>query len=287
MKINNFARMIAAISLALPAGICAQEAEETPAVPAAIVPKPIILVLSQQAAMGETERLTGFHLAEASHPWQVFHLSGFPVLLASPKGGFAPLDPSSFTLDDPANKSFMTSFGGEVDGRQGVLKTASLTGLKASDYSAIFFAGGHGAMWDFPSDPNLQSLTAAIYEQGGAVGAVCHGPAALTKITLSDGSSIVNGKNMAAFTNAEEKAVKLDGVVPFSLQDLLTSNGAKLKITENFKENAVLDDRLATGQNPASATKTAELLVQALGAKPAKTPEPEAELHEKEVEGHE
>ncbi len=278
---NDFPKyVLSALAAFLPIALSAQDARESPS--EAPAPKPVLLVLSQHPAIGETGKLTGFHLAEAAHPWQVFHLSGFPVQLASVKGGFAPLDPASFKLDDPANKSFMTNFGGEKNERQGVLETVSLQKLRAADYSAIFFAGGHGAMWDFPNDVKLRQLAAAIYEQGGAVGAVCHGPAALTGVVLSNGIPLVTGKKVAVFTDSEEKAVGLSEAMPFSLQDAMKILGADVREGPDFKENAVLDARLATGQNPASATKAAELLLKALGAKPAPVPAPEKELHEEE-----
>ena len=84
-------------------------------------------------------------------------------------------------------------------------------------YQAIFFAGGHGAMWDLPDDRDFLRAAAAIYEGGGVVAAVCHGPAALVNLTLSDGRFLVQGKRVSAFTNAEERSIKLDRVVPFLL----------------------------------------------------------------------
>lgn len=92
-----------------------------------------------------------------------------------------------------------------------------LADVDARRYSAIFFAGGHGAMWDFPQSKAVQGTTRAIYEAVGAVGAVCHGPAALVNVTLSDGSYLVSGRNLSAFTDSEEKAVGLDKTVPFLL----------------------------------------------------------------------
>jgi putative intracellular protease/amidase len=35
-----------------------------------------------------------------------------------------------------------------------------------------------------------------VYEAGGVVGAVCHGPIALANITLSDGSFLIAGKEV-------------------------------------------------------------------------------------------
>ncbi len=226
--------------------------------------KPILLVVTNHGELGATGTPTGFFLSEAAHPWEVFLKAGYRVEIASPKGGFAPADPKSFDLKDPANRGFWEKFGNKDSTPKGLPETIALKDVIPADYAAIFFAGGHGAMWDFPDDPALQKVAAAIYEQGGVVGSVCHGPAALVGIKLSDGSLLVSGKKVAPFTNAEEQAVELTGVVPFLLEDRLKAAGAIPIPAANFTENAVADGRLVTGQNPASATKTAELLVKAL-----------------------
>lgn len=226
--------------------------------------KPILIVFTNHGELGQTGKPTGFFLSEAAHPWEVFRKAGFTVALASPQGGFAPVDPKSFDLKDPANAAFWKEYGGKHGNLEGITETLALKNADPSDYAAILFAGGHGSMWDFSQSKDVASLAAKIYENGGAVGAVCHGPAALINIKLSDGSNLVAGKKVAGFTNAEEKAVELTEVVPYLLQDELTKSGAIIVPGENFKENAVRDGRLATGQNPASATKTAQLLVEAL-----------------------
>jgi putative intracellular protease/amidase len=120
-------------------------------------------------------------------------------------------------------------------------------------------------MWDFPGDAALASLGAAIYERGAVVAAVCHGPSALVELRLSDGTYLVDGKNVAAFTNDEENAVGLTDIVPFLLADALVERGARHLPAPNFTEQVVTDGRLVTGQNPASAhtaaTEVAKLLV--------------------------
>jgi putative intracellular protease/amidase len=132
------------------------------------------------------------------------------------------------------------------------------------DYAAIFYAGGHGTMWDFADHPELARMGGAIYDRGGVVGAVCHGPAGLVNIKLADGTYLVAGKNVAAFTNEEESAVKLEKVVPFSLQDKLVERGAKHQAAPKFDAKVVVDGRLVTGQNPASATGVGEEMVKLL-----------------------
>lgn len=231
--------------------------------------KPILLVLTNHAKLGETGKLTGFFLSEASHPWEVFSKAGYPVTLASPLGGFAPLDPKSYDLKDASNEMFWKKFGSgdAADDTLGVKETSALKDVKPEDYSAVFYAGGHGTMWDFRGNKDVQRVTAGVFENGGAVGAVCHGPAALIDVTLKDGTPLVKGKKVAAFTNAEEEAVGLTKVVPYLLQTDLEKAGALHMPGENFGEQAVVDGRLATGQNPASAKKAAELLIGAMEPK--------------------
>ncbi len=229
-------------------------------------PKSILLVLTNHAELGDTGKKTGFYLSEAAHPYKVFGENKQLVTLASPKGGFAPIDPKSMELDDPANKSFWEKYGNKDEANPGVPLTLALSEVDPSKHSAIFFAGGHGAMWDFPESVELQKLTATIYENGGTVGAVCHGPAALVNVVLSNDTKLIAGKKTAVFTNREEEAVGLTDKVPFLLQTTFEKAGAEVIPLENFTENAIRDGRLVTGQNPSSAKEAAELLVESIQA---------------------
>ncbi|MFM9145069.1 MAG: type 1 glutamine amidotransferase domain-containing protein [Phycisphaerales bacterium] len=155
---------------------------------------------------------------------------------------------------------------GRSTGRSGKARarTKSTTAIRDADparYDAVVLSGGHGTMWDFPGDASLQAFARSVYERGGVVAAVCHGPAALVDLRLSDGSYLVAGKQVAAFTNEEEAAVKLDTVVPFALESTLRQRGAAFVESPNFEARVAISDRLVTGQNPASATGTAEAVV--------------------------
>jgi putative intracellular protease/amidase len=74
----------------------------------------------------------------------------------------------------------------------------------------------------------------------------------------------VEGKEVAAFTNAEEEAAGLTESVPFLLQARLEELGAQHTAAANFQPHVVSDSRLVTGQNPASATGVAQAIVAAL-----------------------
>lgn len=132
------------------------------------VKKPILLVLTNEAKLGKTQGRTGFYLSEAAHPYEVFRNAGYKVTLASPLGGFAPLDPKSFDEKDAANAAFWKKYGSgaEKNATLGVKETISLNGVNPADFSAIFFAGGHGTMWDFRGNKDVSRVTATIYEDG-------------------------------------------------------------------------------------------------------------------------
>ena len=50
----------------------------------------------------------------------------------------------------------------ETEGTQEALKnTQKLSEVDPKEYRAIFFAGGHGTMWDFPDAPGLSKISAA------------------------------------------------------------------------------------------------------------------------------
>lgn len=214
--------------------------------------KPVLIVLTSHGSKGKTGEPTGFYLGELTHPLAVFDDAGIPVELASIQGGEPPVD--GVELDDAINARYW-----QRDAfRNAIRETRRLDTVDPSRYSAIFFAGGHGAMWDFPTAPAVNTVTRAIYEQGGIVSAVCHGPAALVNVTLSDGTYLVAGKQLSAFTDDEERAVKLDQVVPFLLATKLIERGAIHQPAADWTKQVVVDGRLVTGQNPQSASGVGE-----------------------------
>ena len=207
----------------------------------------ILFALTSHDRKGNTGQPTGFYVPEAAHPWAVLRTAGFEIDFVSPKGGKPPMEGAD--LDDPAIRLFL-----EDEAVAGKIANTPTPGQVApGGYGAILFVGGHGAMWDFPQDLSLARLAAAVYDNGGVVGAVCHGPAALVNLQLADGRYLVAGKRVAAFTDDEERAVKLDAVVPFLLATELRRRGAVHVPAPEWQANVIVDGRLVTGQNPASA----------------------------------
>jgi putative intracellular protease/amidase len=225
--------------------------------------KRILLAMTSHDKKGDTGEPTGAYLSEVSHPYRVFSDAGYEIDFASVRGGKVPLD--GVDRKDATNAAFLD------DPRIMAKLDASIPSSKvdASRYDAIFFAGGHGAMWDLPVDAAFASVTAKIYESGGVVAAVCHGPAALVDVKLSNGAYLVANKSVSGFTDEEERAVKLDKVVPFLLEDRLKSRGGRFVGGPMWAKQVSVDDRLVTGQNPASASGVAEAVVVLLEKRPA------------------
>src|SRR5260370_8478846 len=145
--------------------------------------KRVLIVLTSHATLGDTGQPTGYYLCEVAQPYLVFEKAGYQVELASIKGGEPSVIETSVNLNDPYNKQFLE----RADILSSLRGTSRLADLRAGSYQAIFFAGGHGAMWDFPRDPALIDIASAIYEQGDFVSAVAHGapPPATTRLHVA------------------------------------------------------------------------------------------------------
>lgn len=212
--------------------------------------------------LGVTGRKTGWYLPEIAHPAAIFQNAGYGLTAVSPRGGAPPMDGDGANLGDPVQQAFLD----DPTTASLVRHTLRPEQVDPATCDAIFYVGGHGPMWDFPDDSGLARIAAAIYERGGVVAALCHGPAGLLNLTLSNGDYLVAGKEVAAFTDDEEAAVGLTAVVPFLLESTLVQRGARHTKAPNFQAHVVVDGRLVTGQNPASATGVAEAVVAALSS---------------------
>jgi len=220
--------------------------------------KKILFVVTSHDKKGSTGEDTGYYLGEVSHPWEVLHKAGYEIDFVSPKGGTPPVD--GFDLKDPVNKEFWENqeYKNKID------HSMTPSQVNPKEYSTIFYAGGHGAMWDFADNKELADIASKIYENGGIVAAVCHGPAGLVNIKLNNGKYLVDGKKINAFTNEEESEVKLTNVVPFLLEDKLKERGAKFEKSGLWQNHVVTDQRVITGQNPQSAKSVGEAIVKEL-----------------------
>ncbi|MEL6276594.1 MAG: type 1 glutamine amidotransferase domain-containing protein [Bacteroidota bacterium] len=213
--------------------------------------KRVLFVITSHDQFGDTHRKTGLHLGEVTHAYRPLIEAGFEIDFVSPKGGITYMYGTD--LNDPNNIWFIQ----HPTAYYRFLHAKTPSEIDPKKYAAIYFVGGHGTMWDLPNHAQITKLTTDIYEQGGVVAGVCHGPSGLINVKLNDGSYLVDGKQLTSFTNSEEKAAQADEIVPFLLESKLKERGALFVNEENWQENVVVDERLVTGQNPASAKQVA------------------------------
>lgn len=221
--------------------------------------KKILMVLTSHDRLGSTGKKTGFWLEEFAAPYYVFRDAGVEVTLASPKGGQPPLDPSSDAPD--AQSDDTRRFRKDEAAQRALASTRKLSEVKAADYDAVFYPGGHGPLWDLAEDADSRRLIEAFAATGKPIAAVCHAPAVFRHTNGPDGKKLVAGKKVAGFTNSEEKAVGLTDVVPFLVEDMLKANGGKYEKGPDWGSYVVRDGMLVTGQNPASSGPAAEELL--------------------------
>lgn len=211
---------------------------------------------------------TGLWLGELTHFWDAVVEHGFRCEIASPSGGWVPLDPQGLMMPEMGHNSRL---GGDVTDHyrdkqfmDRLNHTLRLSEVRADDYDAIYLAGGHGTMWDFRS-AELGRLLAEFYEAGKAVSSVCHGPVGFLESRLSNGRWLIDEREMTGFSWAEEKADNRDEYVPFNLEEELKARGARYtKAMIPLAKHVVEDGRLITGQNPASARGVGEAVARAL-----------------------
>lgn len=222
----------------------------------------ILFVVTSADRMGTAPEPTGSWLEEIAAPYYTFLDARCQVTLASPKGGAAPIDPKS---NEEANQTASTRrFEADKKAMAALAATEKLSTINPKEYDAIFFAGGHGTMEDFPTDLSVKSVIEAFYAAGKPVSSVCHGPACLVSAVKPNGEKLVRGHRFTCFTDEEETAIGLEKLVPFLLESRLTEQGGKAETAPPFAANVVADRHMITGQNPASAIPVAEAVIHRL-----------------------
>jgi putative intracellular protease/amidase len=234
--------------------------------------KKVLLIAANPATSPTTGWPVGFWWAELTHPFWAFTEAGYDVEIRSPKGGALqadgysdPEDPSGYSAHD------LLSLGFKKSRTHAALleNTTSVDGVRVADYDALFVTGGQSPMVTFRGDARLQKLVADFYEAGKIVGLVCHGTCLLLETRLSDGRLLVDGKTWTGFANSEEQFA--DSFVGKRIQPFWIEEEARkipatnFVVDQRFREFAVRDGRLVTGQQQYSGAAAARLVIEALG----------------------
>jgi len=222
----------------------------------------ILMVLTSHEQMGDSGQKTGFWLEEFTAPYYVFKDAGADITLASPRGGKPPIDPNSETEDALTDST--RRFGEDAHARETLASTRKLSDVDMNRFDAVFYPGGHGPLWDLANDSDSVALINAAVEQDKVIAAVCHAPAVFRDVEIKPNQNLVGGRQVTGFSNSEEEAVGLTGIVPFLVENMLKEKAGKYSRGDDWQPHIVVDGKLITGQNPASSEGAAKAVIQAL-----------------------
>nr|WP_295929988.1 type 1 glutamine amidotransferase domain-containing protein [uncultured Dyadobacter sp.] len=221
----------------------------------------VLIVCTNHSAYPTKTNKTGLWLSELTHFYDVMAKRRILMDIVSPLGGAVPIDERSLDLKDECNARYW----GDATFQNKLQTSLKPSQVDPADYRLIYFAGGHGAMWDLPENTELQEIVRRIYERNGTITAVSHGVCGLLNIRLSDGSLLIQDKYLTGYSNVEEALVSFVSEVPFYLEDRLKEQGVHYtKAMIPFVEFIEMDERLITGQNPHSARKVASKALEEL-----------------------
>ena len=224
--------------------------------------KKVLIVVTSTNEVKKTGKKTGLWIEEFASPYYLFTAQGYDVVVASPKGGEAPIDPKS-TLSDYSTGSTKLFFA-DPAAQEKLKHTITLKQVNPDDYVAVMYAGGTGPVWDLPENKQSIHIIETFYKEGKPTALVCHAPAALKNVKDSNGEPLVKGKQITGYSNSEEAAGQSGDMVPFSLETMLKSEGANYVKGEDWHPFVVAEGNLITGQNPASSGPVAEKVIETL-----------------------
>lgn len=226
--------------------------------------KRVLLVMSSVDEMGISGKQTGTWFTELAAPYYILTEADYEVVFASPDGGEAPID--LLSMKAPFTTEYTERFFNDPVAMHAAKNTRKLREVDYSTFDALFVPGGYGLIWDLASDSYTIKMIKDFYESERPVAMVCHAPAILRDIKLSNGEYLVNGVDLTGFKNAEDSEIELLHHLLFSLEDELKNRGANYISKGNWEPNVVEDGALMTGQSPASAPPLAEALARRLAA---------------------
>ena len=221
--------------------------------------KKVLIPVTNHATLGKTDQENGTFAPELTHAVHVLKEAGIDYEVASIKGGKAPIYGQDIEGDD-VNSSMLA----DEDFQNRVNNTIPVSQVNIADYDAVFYPGGFGLLSDLAANEDFAKLSAAHYENGGILAAVCHGPAAFLPIILSNGESLLATKSVTGFTREEEIDYGTINDVPFLMEEALTRKAARFNKVQPWGSFVIEDDRVITGQNPASAHAVGEAIVKQL-----------------------
>ena len=118
--------------------------------------KRMLMVMTSHEIMGDTGEKTGMWLEEFAAPYYAFKDEGYTITLASPMGGQVPIDPNS--LADDAMTDDSIRYTKDELARSAIASTIPLEDVRADEFDAVFYPGGHGPLWDLSDNAHSIKL---------------------------------------------------------------------------------------------------------------------------------
>ncbi len=212
-----------------------------------------------------TKHPTGYWAEEFVAPYRIFTDAGHDVVVATPGGALPTVDRASLAPEVNGGQDAADAIAGALESATELRNPIRLEDADLSDYSAVFYPGGHGPMEDLAVNADSAGLLTAALASGKPLGVVCHAPAALLATEGPDATSPFAGYRVTGFTNAEETQAGFADKAAWLLQDRLIALGADFSEGEPWAPNVVIDRNMYTGQNPASSAPLATEFLKALG----------------------
>lgn len=210
-----------------------------------------LFVVTSHDQLGTTGNKTGSWIEELAAPYWRFVDAGYDVIIASPKGGAAPIDPMS--VEDKWITAAGRRFRDDPSANAAIMNTVALDRVSPDDFEGVFLVGGAATTWDFPHNAALKTIVEGYFLQKKVIAAVCHGVIGLVQAVDAHGEPLVKNRQVTSISNAEDVMMGLDKVVPVLPEEMLRKLRGIYTAAAPLTEHVVIDPPLFTGQNPASA----------------------------------
>ena len=218
----------------------------------------VLIVMTSTASSNSSSATTGYNAKEVIHPYYVFLQGGWSVDFASPQGGRAPVDPASIDSSDKRTRYYLHD---DSLLQERLKHTIAVKDIYPEKYDAILFIGGGGALWDLRNDAVLGKVAARIFGKRGILATIGEGAVVLLSTFLTDGVPVYKGVRLTSATDEEMEATFGPGNLPISLETAFRDGGAIHFKMDPFTPNTIVEHRVITGQNAASALGVAQAMI--------------------------
>ncbi len=220
--------------------------------------KKALIITTSHDTLDFSGEATGVYASEMTIPYYAFLDAGMTVDVASIEGGKIPIEPISIRW--PFKTSADDRFLNDATFLEKVENSLLIDGLNFSGYDLVFMAGGWGASYDLGQSEILGQKITDAYAHDVIMGSVCHGVLGFLRANDTDGSTLVEGRNMTGVTDKQIDELGITGT-PLHPETELRNAGANFVSATAFRDmfaNYVAKDgNIVTGQNQNAGAETA------------------------------